>query len=898
MIETLQETYTPLIEGEAVTEYMEQSTSDFPTGVLHAAENPFHNLPAHLTSLIGREQEITAVCTLLQRKEVRLVTLTGIGGIGKTRLGIEVAARLFESFADSVAFVPLAPIIHPRLVLPTIKHILGLVLPQRKQNTEHIDDLKAFLRDRHMLLVLDNFEQVLAAASDLTDLLLACPGLKMLVTSRAVLRVQGEYEFIVPPLALPKRTHLPAIEVLTQYASVALFLERALAIKPDLALTKANMQAIATICVHLDGLPLAIELAAARIKLLPPPALLRQLTQMHRLDVLVGGTRDVPERQQTLRNTLTWSYSLLDEVEQQLFRLLSVFVEGCTLEAIEAVSKAVTRETIPILNTLASLIDKSLLHQTEQEGDEARFVMLETVREYGLSCLHTSDEEEIAWQALASYYLALAEQAEPHYTGPEQAIWLQRLEREHENIRAVLQWSLVQGQAKHDMSMALRLGAALRNFWTIHGSYREGRVFLERALAVREGTTPLLRARALFAAANLALTQSDFDVAEGLCQESLQLFRELENRSGIAYALYLLAWVARDDITFDVALAEEALALFKEIGDREFVAWSIYTLGYLDGLRGEYESAFRFIRESLALHTAIENKRGIAFSLLALAQLHITSLSNMPAASAYLEESLSLSKELDDQEGFAYSSTLRGQLALIQGDTEQAHALLEESLVLYRKIGSRQGIAESLCHLARIATAQGDLRTASTLYEESLAIAKELSLKELLASCLEGLAHVASLHGQYNWATSLWGTAETLRDAVHIPIPFIDRAEYERSIANTRTHLSENTFAALWAQGRTMTPEQVLALQGQAIAPPSPPTITITTSSSAYPVKLTARELEVLRLVAKGLTNLEIAEELGLSEKTIAHHLTHIFNKTTCENRASAVAFAFRHGLA
>lgn len=896
MAEILQVTWVPSGD-ETVTGYIGQSTGDLPKGTLRIAENLFHNLPAQLTSLIGREQEITAVCTLLQRKEVRLVTLTGIGGIGKTRLGIEVAARLFETFADGVAFVPLAPIFHPRLVLLTIKHILGLGQPLRNQSTEHIDDLKAFLRDRHMLLVLDNFEQVLSAAPDLTDLLLACPGLKMLVTSRAVLRVQGEYEFGVPPLALPKRTHLPAIDVLTQYASVALFLERALAIKPDLALTKANMQSIATICVHLDGLPLAIELAAARIKLLPPPALLRQLTQMHRLDVLTGGTRDVPERHQTLRNTLTWSYSLLDETEQQLFRLLSVFAEGCTLEAIESVRKAVTNETIPVLDTLASLIDKSLLHQTEQECDEARFVMLETVREYGLSCLHTNGEEEIAWQALASYYLALAEQAEPQYAGPEQAIWLQRLEREHENIRAVLQWSLVQGQANHDMSMALRLGAALRNFWTIHGSYREGRIFLERALAVREGTTPLLRARTLFAAANLAFTQSDFDVAEALCQESLQLFRELANQPGIAYALYLLAWVARDDITIDVALTEEALALFREIGDREFVAWSIYTLGYLDGLRGEYESAFRLIRESLALHKAVENKRGIAFSLLALAQFHIISLSNPSAASAYLEESLSLSKELDDQEGFAYSSTLRGDLALIQGDMAQAHALLEESLTLYRKIGSRQGIAESLCHLARIVTAQGDLRTASTLYEESLAIAKELRLKELLASCLEGRAHVAALQDQYRWATSLWGTAESLRDAVHIPIPLIDRASYERLIASIRTRLGENAFAALWAQGRTMTPEQVLALQGQEIALPPPPAIPATTSSSANLVRLTARELQVLRLVAKGLTNLEIAEALGLSEKTIAHHMTHIFNKTTSENRASAVAFAFRHGL-
>lgn len=312
--------------------------ADFPPP--RTIENRFQNLPGHLTTLIGHEREIREVCALLQREEVRLLTLTGTGGIGKTRLGIAVAARILDTFSDGVAFVPLAPVVHPGLVLLTIKQTLGLMYPERSQNIEHAEDLKAFLQDRHMLLVLDNFEQVLPAASHLTDLLLACPSLKVLVTSRVVLRVQGEYEFAVPPLALPHWTHLPAIEVLTQYESVALFVERALAINPGLPLTKTNMQAIASICVHLEGLPLALELAAARTKLLPPAALLRQLTQTQRFDVLTGGTRDVPERQRTLRNTLARSYHLLDQTEQQLFRLLSIFVGGCTLDAITVVSTA------------------------------------------------------------------------------------------------------------------------------------------------------------------------------------------------------------------------------------------------------------------------------------------------------------------------------------------------------------------------------------------------------------------------------------------------------------------------------------------------------------------------------------------------------------------------------
>jgi len=855
--------------------------------------------PAQLTPLIGREQEIAAACALLQRNEVRLLTLTGTGGIGKTRLGIEIAARLRENFADGVAYVPLAPIIHPALVLVTIKHALGLIQPLHNQSTQHLDDLKEFLRDRHMLLVLDNFEQVLDAAPHLTDLLLACPSLKVLVTSRATLRISGEYEFIVPPLALPKWTHLPAVEALTQYAAVALFLERALAIKPDLSLTKANMQAIATICVYLDGLPLAIELAAARVKLLPPQALLRQLTETHRLAVLTGGLRNAPERQQTLRNTLAWSYNLLNSTEQQLFRLLSIFVGGAPLDAIASVCKAVVGESVgvPVLDTLASLIDKSLLLQPEQGSEEARFVMLETVREYGLECLHSAGEVETGWQALAAYYLALAEQAEPRYAGSEQIVWLQRREQEHENLRAVLLWLLEQGEAGHDMTMALRLGTALRNFWVIRGPYREGRVFLERALALRDGVPRATQAKALFTVANLALIQSDFDAAEAHCQESLKLFRELGDRPGVAYALYLLAWLARGDISIDIALTEEALALFREIGDREFVAWSMYTLAYLDELQGEYESAARLIEESMAMHQALGNTRGVAHSLLTKARIHLHSQGDLALANVCLNKSLPLVKELDDQEGIATSHVLRGQLALQQGDTIQARSLLEESLLLYKKIGSPQGMIHALYHLARTVAAQGDDEAARAFYRESLGIAGELGMKEWLAACLEGLAEMDMAESKCDRAACLWGAAEVLREAVHIPIPLIERTGYQRSVSSARAHLGERAFADLWAQGRALTPEQALALQNGEIAPPSPPT-TLPAAIMTYPAGLTEREVEVLRLVARGLTNAEIADELGLSKKTIAHHMTHIFNKTTSENRTAAVTFAFRHGLA
>ena len=868
--------------------------ADFPP--LKTLDVRLHNLSVQLTSLIGREREVAQVSALLQRHDVRLVTLTGTGGIGKTRLGLQVATELLNSFANGTYFVSLAPITDPPVVIQTIAHALGLEHQHVKHHmpTEHIEYLKAFLHNKQLLLLLDNFEQVVSAAPELTELLTACLNLKILVTSRAVLHIQGEYEYPVPPLALPQRTQLSANEDLSQYAAVALFLERALAVKPDLAVTQANMQAIAAICVHLDGLPLAIELAAARIKLLPPRALLQRMT--HRLDVLTGGVRGAPARQQTLRNTIEWSYNLLNAAEQRLFRRLSVFTGNFTLEAVESLSSTYADETGLTLDGVTSLIDKSLLLQIEREGEEPRLLMLETIREYGLEVLAASGEEEITRKAYIAYYLELAERAGPELVGRQQAAWLDRLEREHTNLQAALHWSVAQGRARHDMTVALRLGVALRNFWLVHGPYSEGRNFLEQALAASEGVAVPLQAKALYTAANLAFILSDHDRAEALCQESLKLFRELEDRPGMAFALYLLAWISRDNINVDIAMVEEALELFKEIGDREYVAWSFYTLGYLDGIRGEYTRACTWIEESLFLHKEIENKRGIAFSLIGLAQIYYDSQSNQATMNTLLNESLALFRELDDKTGIAYSRLLQGQLSFVQGDAAKAALLIKESLVIYRELGTQQGIAEALCQIARVVTAQGDDMRAYTLYEESLAIARDVKMKELIASCLEGIAEVATIQGKFAWAAQLWGCAEVLREAVSVPIPFVDRANYERLITNVRAQLGDKAFSTVWAEGRMMTPEQVLAMSEQEGV--QPPATIAAISSSSYPAGLTRREVEVLGLVAKGLTNFEIAQELGISEKTIAHHLTHIFNKTTSENRASAAAYAIRHGLA
>jgi predicted ATPase/class 3 adenylate cyclase/DNA-binding CsgD family transcriptional regulator len=873
--------------------------TDFPP--LKTLDSSPNNLPIQPTSLIGREKEVAAVVALLCREDVRLVTLTGPGGTGKTRLGLQVAAELSDWFDDGVFFVNLAPLSDPELILPAIAEVLDV---KEMAKYSLLSLLHGYLREKRLLLLLDNFEQVVRAALPVAELLAACPKLKVLVTSRMTLHVRAEQEFAVPPLALPDPKHLPDLVVLAQYEAVALFIQRARAVKSDFQVTNVTAPAIAEICVRLDGLPLAIELAAARIKLFPPPALLARLSQ--RLVVLTGGAQDAPARQQTLRDTIEWSYHLLDVGEQLLFRRLSAFVGGCTLEAVEEVCATLGDATAQLVDGVASLIDKSLLRQTEQEEEEPRLVMLETIREYGLEALTEHQEMETTCAAHAVYYLRLAEEADVWLWGPQLLAWLERLEREHDNLRAALAWSLepVLGEeAGQRMEMALRLGGALHRFWFSHGHFSEGRTFLERALAASADVTTVSRAKALVVAADLAYEHGDAQQVEALAEESLALARAVGDELGIARALGQLGRLA--GFTYESAraraLLEESVALCQELGNHWYLGWSLLALAsFADARQGELVKAQAHYEEALALWREIGDKEAVAIALTDFAGFLNDYQKDFITARSMSEEALMLSRGLSSKQE-VHPLSLLSWIALNQGDLTAARQFAEETLALEREMGSKWSFANPLCVLARVEVRLGNYDRARYLYEDLLPLVKEVGDKGLTAIILEGLAEVLSAQGEVAWAARLWGAAESLRVSSGFPLLPVDLIDYEPAVAAARLRLSERAFDAAWDEGRTMTLDQVLGMPGRAIAStavsavqPATPSVK---PSSSFPAGLTAREVEVLRLVAQGLTDAQVAARLVISPRTVKTHLTSIYNRLGVDSRTAATRAAIEHHL-
>lgn len=719
-----------------------------------------HNLPLAPTPLLGRAPELAELVPLLAGPD-RLLTLTGPGGVGKTRLALELAWRALEDGSE-VRFVELASVTEPEGVLEAVAQTLE-VQTLVVSGGAPLTLLKKALSERRLLLLLDNFEQVVAAAPGVAELLAACPGLTVLVTSREGLRLRGERVFAVSPLALPDPARLPDLETLRRLPCVALFEDRARRVQPDFRVTSENAAAVATICIRLDGLPLAVELAAARSRLFSPAALLEHLTS--RLGLLNSGARDLPERHRTLRATLAWSYELLDEAEKGLFRRLSVFVGGASLEAVAAVCK--DEPSLDTLESLDTLLGKSLLTRAEGRDGEARFTMLETLREYALERLREAGEAA-ASRAHGSYYLGLAEAAEVGLQGPEQVIWLARLETERDNLQAALRWALAA-----DAELALRLAGALSWFWYLQGAFSEGGNFLEEALA--RGTDRAARAKAFAGAGALARRRGEPQRAALLLEEGLALWREAGNEVGAASALHHLAHVAEEsgDGAWATRLFGESLALSKAAGDAWGVSLTLTCAAHAAHRRGDDALATALLEESLPLSRALGNKHvtGDATYLLGL----VVYPKDPRRAVTLFEESLAQCRALGDNGDASLLLNALGWATFFEGDAGRAASLFKEGLHLQRTQGDRQGVAYSL----------------------------------------ENLAVLAAAGGRIDRAARLGGAAEALRGANLAASPFTPSFIRDER-ASFRAWLSDPAFAQARAEGRMMGLEAAVdfALQG------------------------------------------------------------------------------------
>jgi predicted ATPase/class 3 adenylate cyclase/DNA-binding CsgD family transcriptional regulator len=821
--------------------------NDFPP--LKTLDTLPNNLPRQLTSFVGREREIGEVRRLLTTTS--LLTLTGAGGSGKTRLALHVAADVLDQYPDGVWQVELASIADPTLVPQMVASALSVPEQPGRSLTETIVD---HLRPKSTLLVLDNCEHLLSnCARFAAALLQACPRLRIMATSREGLGIGGELTYPVPSLSFPEPKQRPSLEQLMHYEAVRLFVERAAFSRPQFAVTSGNVSSVVQVCAQLDGIPLALELAAARVKVLAVEQIAARLRD--RFQLLTGGGRTAPARHQTLRAAMDWSYDLLSENERALLRRLSVFAGGWTLEAAEAISSGNGVEASDILDLLTSLVDKSLVTVETQDG-EARYRLLETVRQYGRDRLLAAGDAIEVRQRHRGWYLRLAEQADFMLRGPEQALWARRLEAEHDNLRAALEWST---QGESNPEPGLQLAWSLMWFWNTCGYVIEGRQWLEKMVPRASGASPSLQARVLCGAGALSEKLGEYEHARARLAGSLDLFRRLDDAGGAAFALHFLGHVAsaQNDLALATRMFEESLALSRGAGDTWGCALTLDCWGSAASRQGDYDLASSLFAESAALFRDQGSRWEVYGPVSGL-----------------------------------------GVVAAARGDDVRAKALLEEGLAMARETGRKAAILTATLRLGRIAFAQGDRERAAALFKESLVLRKERGDKDGIAACLDALAGVAVTQERPERAARLFGAADVLRETIHTVVPPAQRAEYDRHMSTLRAHLDETALGAAWAAGRAMTLEQAiedaLALDE---ASPHPGKKAERPAPAERLGLLTAREREVAALIAQGLTNREIASRLVIAERTAEGHVQGILNKLGFNSRAQIAAWAVQQGL-